>query len=93
MVSCSNLSRFVTASVPHRPRAHGRLGQWMGISSSASTGEDLTKQPEARVRWYEAAGGTTLWGDDDGPRPRSRRVLTCCARRFYQTGRGWFFRF
>ena len=33
--------------------------------------EDLTKQPEARVRWYEAAGGTTLWEMTTDPVPPS----------------------
>ena len=33
----------------------------MGIQLECQYEEDLTKQPEARVRWYEAAGGTTLW--------------------------------
>ena len=39
----------------------GAWDEWMGIQLECQYEEDLTKQPEARVRWYEAAGGTTLW--------------------------------
>ena len=47
-----------------RTQAKGSTGawdEWMGIQLECQYEEDLTKQPEARVRWYEAAGGTTLW--------------------------------
>ena len=37
----------------------GAWDEWMGIQLECQYEEDLTKQPEARVRWYEAAGGTT----------------------------------
>ena len=45
-----------------RTQAKGSTGawdEWMGIQLECQYEEDLTKQPEARVRWYEAAGGTT----------------------------------
>ena len=45
----------------------------MGIQLECQYEEDLTKQPEARVRWYEAAGGTTLWEMTTDP-VRSPRV-------------------
>ena len=43
----------------------------MGIQLECQYEEDLTKQPEARVRWYEAAGGTTLWEMTTDPVPPS----------------------
>ncbi len=46
----------------------------MGIQLECQYEEDLTKQPEARVRWYEAAGGTTLWEMTTDP-VRARRVF------------------
>ena len=53
----------------------------MGIQLECQYEEDLTKQPEARVRWYEAAGGTTLWEMTTDP-VRSPRVdvLRCLQR-------------
>ena len=55
----------------------GAWDEWMGIQLECQYEEDLTKQPEARVRWYEAAGGTTLWEMTTDP-VRARRVLRCC---------------
>jgi len=49
----------------------GRWDEWMGIQLECQYEEDLTKQPEARVRWYEAAGGTTLWEMTTDPVPPS----------------------
>ena len=43
----------------------------MGIQLECQYEEDLTKQSEARVRWYEAAGGTTLWEMTTDPVPPS----------------------
>ena len=56
----------------------GAWDEWMGIQLECQYEEDLTKQPEARVRWYEAAGGTTLWEMTTDP-VRSPRldVLGC----------------
>ena len=54
----------------------GAWDEWMGIQLECQYEEDLTKQPEARVRWYEAAGGTTLWEMTTDP-VRARRVLRC----------------
>ena len=49
----------------------GAWDEWMGIQLECQYEEDLTKQPEARVRWYEAAGGTTLWEMTTDPVPPS----------------------
>ena len=60
----------------------------MGIQLECQYEEDLTKQPEARVRWYEAAGGTTFWEMTTDPvRSLSRHRRASLIRR----GRGWFF--
>ena len=68
----------------------------MGIQLECQYEEDLTKQPEARVRWYEAAGGTTLWEMTTDP-VRARRVLRCRGAFTLSMGlvshtrcRGWF---
>jgi hypothetical protein len=60
-----------------RAGSKGVWDEWMGIQLECQYEEDLTKQPEARVRWYEAAGGTTLWEMTTDP-VRARRVLRCC---------------
>ena len=54
-------------------QARGSKGiwdEWMGIQLECQYEEDLTKQPEARVRWYEAAG---TYGGVLASRPNSKK--------------------
>ena len=48
----------------------GAWDEWMGIQLECQYEEDLTKQPEARVRWYEAAG---TYGGVLASRPNSKK--------------------
>ena len=53
-----------------RAGSKGVWDEWMGIQLECQYEEDLTKQPEARVRWYEAAG---TYGGVLASRPNSKK--------------------
>ena len=53
-----------------RAGSKGVWDEWMGIQLECQYEEDLTKQPEARVRWYEAAG---TYGGVLASRPNSEK--------------------
>jgi len=60
-----------TAKRMQKTNDDGAWDLWEGISLVCQYEEDLTKQPEARVRWYEASGGTRLWEMSADPIPPS----------------------
>ena len=71
MVACSISGPFGPHSTEMlRAGSKGVWDEWMGIQLECQYEEDLTKQPEARVRWYEAAG---TYGGVLASRPTSKK--------------------